>query len=229
MPMPAVLHRSLLAAASGLSSFLVLVAPLDAQSEQAVLRGRVLDARDSAVAGAAVVLHAVTGDAGVELDRDTADDAGAFRLDFDFREGPLYFIATRLDDRIYMAEPFRQPPVDEIVLRAGPGVPPLDLQGFEPAPVSAPPSAAAADESAHAGWWVAAIAAIVVGFVAWLVHRGRRRAPRARELLVEIARLDEQRARAGDAGSEESYRARRAELRARLVEALELDDDADRH
>ena len=228
MRIPSFVRIGMLALA-GAVVLLPSATPLQAQAEASVLRGRVADARDSALVGAVVVLHAVTDDAGIEVDRDTADEAGAFELRFEPQDGPLYFVATRIDGQIYMAEPFREPPGTDIVLRAGTGVQPLDLGGVAAPARTTTTGLTTSEDGGHAGWWVAAIALVVIGFVAWIVHRGRRRPSRARELLLEIARLDENRARAAGAGSEESYRARRAELRGRLVEALELDDDAHRH
>jgi hypothetical protein len=210
----------------GLFCLLLYTTPAAAQE---TLRGRVADASDSPLPGAVVLLHAVTDDAGTELDRDTADAQGRFELSYAFEEGPLYFVATRVDGEIFMAEPFRDPPADEIVLRAGAGVEPLRMGGLDEAGPVSTPVAGETDDSGHAGWWVALIGAVIVGGVAWLVHRSRRRAPRARELLLEIARLDETNAGAAGAASDAGYRARREELRARLIEALELDPDAARH
>jgi len=199
------------------------VSPLAAQD---VVRGRVADAADNPIPGVVVLLHAITEAGGSEIDRDTADAGGGFELSFDFQSGPLYFVATRVEGQIFMADPFRALPDEAIVLRAGPGVEPLSLDALAASPTD-PAAAAPADERAHEGWWVAAIAAVIVGAVSWLVQRTRGRAPRARELLLEIARLDE--AHAASPGSEEAYHARRNELRARLDEALELDPHADRH
>lgn len=221
--------RSLLASASGLFSFLLLASALAGQSPGAELRGRVADARDAPIAGAVVLLHAVGEQSGAEVARDTADDAGRFAISFEPEDGPLYFVATRIGGDIFIGQPFRQVPAGELVLRAGAGVDPLRLDGFENAG-SSPGSAAVADDAAgHGGWWVGAVAIGLVALIAGIVHRGRHRPPRARELMVEIARLDEQRARVAGMGSEEAYRARRTELRDRLVEALELDHDAHRH
>lgn len=215
--------KGLLVATGGLFCLCLYAMPLNAQQ---TLRGRVSDAADAPLPGAVVLLHAVTEDAGTELDRDTADADGRFVLSYRFEEGPLYFVATRIDGEIFMAEPFRAPPTGEIDLRAGAGVEPLRMEGLAVAdpPSASPPPAPA---SGHRGWWVAAIGAVIVGVVALLAHRSRRRAPRARELMLEIARLDETGAQAG--GADATHRARREELRERLVEALELDPDADRH
>ena len=218
--------RGLLAVASGLFSFVMCASPLSAQQP---LRGRVSDAADNPIPGAVVLLHAVTEDAGRELDRDTADADGRFELSYEFESGALYFVATRVEGEIFMAEPFRDIPTGDVDLRAGAGVEPLRMGGAIDAPAAAAPAAAGpVRESEHGGWWVAAIGAAIVGAVLWVVQRNRRRAPRARELMLEIARLDE--ARTSAAGPpDDVYRARRDDLRARLVEALELDPDADRH
>lgn len=228
MTMPFLCNRSLLASASGLLSLLLIATPLVAQDSTTVVRGRVADGADIPLDGAVVVLHAMSGESGVEVARDTANAAGEFELRYSPQGGSLYFLATRIAGDIFMGEPFREAPVGAIVLRAGPGVEPLRFAGGQPAD-SRVGAAAPVEDTAHRGWWVAVIGAMILGFVAWLVHRGRRRAPRARELMLEIARLDEARADAAGTGSDESYRTRRAELRARLVEALELDHDADRH
>ncbi|HEX6588600.1 MAG TPA: hypothetical protein VF039_06220, partial [Longimicrobiales bacterium] len=151
-------------------------------------------------------------------------------LAFSMDEGPLYFVATRVDGAIFMGDPFREVPAGELVLRAGAGVEPLDLGGVTPGPATTRPMPvqSAQDGSRQALFWVLVIGGAVAALVAWLVARDRRRAPRARELLLEIARLDEAHA-AAPAPSDASYRARRDELRGRLVEALQLDPDADRH
>ena len=224
--MAAIRTKGLLVIASGLFSLSLHATALAAQE---TLRGRVADASDSPLPGAIVVLHAVSEQAGNELDRDTADADGRFELDYPFEEGPLYFVATRIDGEIFMAEPFRAPPSGELDLRAGPGVEPLRMDGAEGEGPADAPRATAARDSEHGGWWVGALAALIVGAVAWLAHRNRQRAPRARELLLEIARLDEASASAGSAATDATYRTRRDELRARLVESLELDPDADRH
>jgi hypothetical protein len=217
--------KGLLAAACGLFCFVISVAPASAQEK---VRGRVADAADNPIVGAVVLLHAVTEESGRELDRDTADANGEFELSYEFEPGPLYFVATRVDGEIFMAEPFREPITSDVDLRAGTGVEPLRMDA---ATDGAAPGAAApvpARESEHGGWWVLAMGAAIVAAVLWVVQRSRRRAPRARELMLEIARLDETRAAAAGIG-DDAYRARRDDLRARLVEALELDPDADRH
>lgn len=219
--------KGLSARAGGLLFLLFAAFPLAAQ-EPATVRGRVADASDNPIPGAVVLLHAIGDDAGREMARDTADAAGAFELKFAIEVGPLYFVATRVDGGIFMADPFREAPDDPIVLRAGAGVEPLRLDGLTPGPALSPVATRAADDSGRAFLWVLLIGAVLAAVVAWVVARGRRRAPRARELLLEIARLDEAHA-AVDAHPEAAYRVRRDELRGRLLEALELDPDADRH
>lgn len=219
--------RSLLVLSSGLFAWIPAARPAAAQTD-AVVEGRVADATDVPLDGAVVVLHAVGETAGVELDRDTADAEGRFRLAYRHEDGMLYFVATRIGQDIFMAEPFRDPVETDLVLRAGAGVEPLRMGA--PSPSTAPlPAAVTADATTgrarHAGWWVAAIGLFVVGLVALLVHRSRYQAPRARELMVEIARLDE---RLGGAPDPTGH-VRRESLRKQLVEALELDDDAARH
>ena len=217
--------RGLPAIAGGLFCLAVLAGPVAGQE---TLRGRVADASDGPIPGAVVLLHAITDDSGRELDRDTAAADGSFELSYTFEEGPLYFVATRIGGEIFMAEPFREPESGEIVLRAGPGVEPLQMGGLRDAAATGDPAAAPVREDDGGAIWVAIIAAAILAVVAWLVGRSRRRAPRARELLLEIARLDE--ARAAAAGNaDDAHGARREHLRARLVEALEMDADADRH
>ena len=219
--------KGLLAFAGGLFCLSAL-APLPLRAHQGLttVSGRVADAADNPLAGAVVLLHAITDQGGTELARDTADATGAFRLEFVLEEGSLYFVATRVGGDIFMAEPFREAPARDIVLRAGAGVEPLRLDELAASPPAGP--VPGAEERAHDGWWVALLAALIVGGVVWLVHRGRVRAPRARELMVELARLDETRASVPGA-ADDGYRVRREELRTRLLEALELDPDADRH
>ena len=243
MRMRSVPNRSLLAVASGLFSLLAHAAPLAAQDAAAVLSGRVADGADDPVAGAVVVLHALSDGAGVELDRDTTDARGSFQLRYEHENGPLYFVATRVAGEIFMSEPFRERPTGDLLLLAGAGVEPLRLDGLG-APPGGPggapgtaratgatdaTGAAGSADAAHGGWWVAVIGTVIIGLVALLLHRGRRRPPRARELMVEIARLDETHASNPANREDGSYRTRRAELRERLTEALELDPDADRH
>lgn len=218
--------RGLPAVAGGLL-FLLLATPAAAQ-DRVTIRGRVADASDNPIAAAVVLLHAIGDDSGREVTRDTADDNGAFELAFAIEEGALYFVATRVEGNIFMSEPFRDEPPGELVLRAGAGVEPLQLDGMTPGAATQPVVAERGSETGRALVWVLVIGAAVAGLVAWVVARGRRRAPRARELLLELARLDE--AHAASAGQPDAtYRARRDELRGRLAEALALDPDADRH
>ncbi|HEX6588847.1 MAG TPA: carboxypeptidase-like regulatory domain-containing protein, partial [Longimicrobiales bacterium] len=167
--------QGLAAAAGGLFCLLLAASsfatsPVAAQ-ERVTIRGRVADADDNPIAGAVVLLHAIGDDAGQEVTRDTADATGAFELAFSMDEGPLYFVATRVDGAIFMGDPFREVPAGELVLRAGAGVEPLDLGGVTPGPATtrAMPVQSAQDESRQALFWVLVIGGAVAALVAWLV------------------------------------------------------------
>ena len=221
------LHPWVLRATVAVLATLLLAASLGAQ-DRVTVRGRVADASDTPIPSAVVLLHALADESGREVARDTASREGEFELTFAMEQGPLYFLATRVDGDIFMSDPFREAPAGAVVLRAGAGVAPLQLDGLTPGPATQSVMPRRGGEEGRALLWVFAIGATVTGLVGWLLARGRHRAPRARELFLELARLDESQA-ASPAQPEATYRARRDELRGRLVEALALDPDADRH
>ena len=196
--------------------------PLAAQQ---TLRGRVLDANDRPVAGALVVLHGLTDRGGAEFARDQADASGDFTLLVPEADGTTFFAATRIDGDLFVGPVFQQEAPDPYVLRAGAGVRPFPL----PDRAQVPSTRETARASSHGGWWVALLAALLLGVVALLALRGRYRPSHARELMVEIARLD----LAHGTGPQDnrdaaarSYRTRRATLRRQLDEAIATGSDA---
>jgi hypothetical protein len=147
------------------------------------LHGRVLSG-GTPVAGQPVALHRVTSSGGETLDGDTTDTQGNFTVRLDRLDGSaVHFIATRYEGEFYIGDTFRDELPTQYLLRVGPGATPLDLTPAMPTASVAP-----SRETNAAGAVVVGLALLLLGGVIALAAR-RRRAP-ARQLLVEIADLD---------------------------------------
>lgn len=219
--------RSLLAVAGGLF-FLASHA-----SGQRTLEGTVVNGAGEPLGRAVVVLHGLSPEGGAELARDTADATGRFTLDVPGMGSALFFVATRIDGDLFVGPTFRDVVPDSYTLPAGAGVQPFPLAGASTGTPAmggtATRAAGQTDSSSHGGWWVALIALVIAAVVALLGYRARRRPSHARQLMLDIARLDLEhgKASAGAApATEHAYRTRRRELRERLDEAIALEGDA---
>jgi hypothetical protein len=187
----------------------VLCAPVLAAQEPQVLNGRVM-AGLNAVPNQPVSLHRVTGSGGNTLATDTTDADGRFVLPI----GPpapgdgVLFVATRFEGKLYIGDTFRGDPPPGYALRVGPGATPIELGTTASAPT--PP---ARPEPNRAGIAVLIVSAILLGGIFFLA--ARRRSVSGRQLLVEIADLDNR----NEVTALPSYSQQRAELLRRLRES----------
>ncbi len=157
-----------------------------AAQESLTLRGKVW-AGNGPVAGQPVALHRVTAAGGQTISADTTAEDGSFSLTLDTlnAEG-VNFVATRYQGKLYIGDTFRGELPVEYMLPVGPGATPLD---FGPAATSTP--VAPARQSQTAGFIIILGAVIALIALIGLIALGaRRRAPPLRQLLVEIADLD---------------------------------------
>ncbi|MGQ0812922.1 MAG: carboxypeptidase-like regulatory domain-containing protein [Gemmatimonadota bacterium] len=186
---------------------LLLAPPVHAQSH---ITGRVLDAQQNPVANVEVLLHAVTETSGTNVDTDTTDANGAFRVDADaVISNAVYFVAVVYDGELYMGDLMRAPfPArQEYIVRVG--VNPVNLPTAATArELAAPPSG-----KERAAGLVVIVSAIVM-IAALLVIGFRRRPPVRRRWLVELARLEDELDSGTDA--RDALARRRHELRERL-------------
>ena len=191
-----------------LAATVLCVTFLPAQ-EQQVLNGRVM-AGLNAVPNQPVSLHRVTGSGGNTLATDTTDADGRFVLSI----GPpapgdgVLFVATRYEGKLYIGDTFRGDPPPGYALRVGPGATPIEL-----GTPAAAPTAPSRPETNRAGLAVLLVSAILLGGIFFLATR--RRSVSGRQLLVEIADLDNR----NEVTALPSYAQQRAELLRRLRES----------
>lgn len=197
-------------AAVGLAA-LLLLAPARAAAQAVQIPGRVIDENGNPVPGLLVVLHQVLQGSGNSLAQATTDSTGHFRLDLSSEPSAdgVYFVATRYHEELYVGQPFKPPFPEnqEFTLQVGvPGTGITDAgmavnSGSPSAPVSRPPRR----------WLLALIPVLgLLAITAYLLSRRPRLSSR-RQLLIEIAELDEEHAAAGE-GSDETYRRQRQQL-----------------
>jgi hypothetical protein len=185
----------------------VFAAPAAAQ-EPLLLRGRVMTA-GAPVAGQPVTLHRVTGTGGQTLSADTTDADGSFELRMDSLSGTgVHFVATRYQDQLYVGDTFRAELPLQYVVRVGPGATPVNLDAAQPA---APP---ATDSSSDRDGAIVVLLALA-GLGAIILLAARQRRPAGRQLLVEIADLDNR----NDVTPLPQYEQQRAALLQRLRES----------
>lgn len=203
-------------------------------SGQARLAGVVSDTAGEALGGVAVTLHRLTqeGGANVAVDTTTAEGRFAFELT-DASPETVHFAAVRVQGVLFVGPLFNgpAPPADyrisiesghlpgSIVMADGAVLDP----GAAPGPDAAPLAGAAAGPEPPSAKVALGVVLLVTGVllagVAWLL--GRRRELDRRELLVELAELEEWLAGqdATEAGHADALRERDL-LRRRLARAL---------
>ncbi|MGQ0561678.1 MAG: hypothetical protein ACT443_07380 [Gemmatimonadota bacterium] len=184
--------------------------PAALQAQQHI-SGRVIDAQSRPVTRIEVLLHAVTETTGTDVDTDTTDAKGVFRVDAAAANpNAVYFVAVRYNGELFMGDLLRPPfPADqEYVVQVG--VDPVDMR---PQVAMPPPVPSRTRTERVAGVVVILAAAAIIGALIWI---GLRRRPLARRRwLVELARLEEELAAGAHANG--ALERRRAELRERLL------------
>ena len=206
-----------------LSVCILAAQPLHAQAGD-IVRGIVHGPDGAPLAGQAVVLHRVTGSAGVTVASDSSDADGSFRLhvqDADADVDAVYFLASRYNGELYIGDAFKAP-FDSTVLRAvRVGTPETSARNLvtDAAREIMPPAPPPPDPTR---WllWILPVLAITALAVTTMIGRGR--VPERRRALHAIAQLDEAHASSTHSTVDDSaYHARRAELLARLARSAE--------
>ena len=190
---------------------LLMAAAAGSAQAQTRIPGRVIDPEQRPVANVEVLLHAVTEQAGSQVDKDTSKADGSFELVITTPvPNALYFVAVTHNGELYMGEMMREPfPRDqEYVVQVG--VNPVNLG---PPPVTGELPPAQTSDSRTAGLVVILVAAAAIGTV--IIFALRRRPPVHRRWLVELARIEDDLATGG--ADRDILLKRRAELRARLL------------
>lgn len=168
--------------------------PTLAQAVPGMLDGQVIGPDGGPVAGQIVVLHRVAGGSGATVAEDTSDAEGRFTLRFEpapDEAAATYFVASRWEGELYIGPPFRTPidTAGDYTMQVGvPGTSASTLLGTAP---QRPPSVTVAEPFPYRTWLFLIIPLVVMALAAgYLLTRGRGRL-RRRQLLLEIARLDE--------------------------------------
>lgn len=200
-----------------LASLAVPPAPLSAQE----IRGTALDAGGEPLSGVPVALHRVGGMGGSSVATVTTDEDGGFRFEIEVADSAVYFAAMRYDGSMYIGPPARGgiERVLEYELRADPaaeaGRVASALSGG-PMPPTMPPGQSGLPTGDTGALWLAA-ALGVTGAAVFLVTAPRYRRRRTRDLLVELATVENQLAAPDFDGDREDAERRRDRLRERLA------------
>lgn len=209
---------------------LFLTAGADAQQPSPRLDGLVVDDAGTPVPGAPVLLHRLTDASGAGVGMDTTDAQGRFSLSLEGGAGAVHFAAVRNEaGTLFVGPVFNGTDAPEdyrIVVRgdAPPGAVVMPDGSILPPVGGGTPAGRPAERSvgpeppsraATAAVFVLVTALLVAGLL-WLRRRQRRR--ERREVLVELASLEEQHATLAtpDPAPREAAEDDRASLRARL-------------
>jgi hypothetical protein len=191
-----------------LAALLVSANSVSAQ-QTGTLKGRVISGGQP-VANQPVALHRVTADDGRTISTDTTAADGTFVLALDSAGLPgIRFVGTRHEGQIYIGEMFRAEPPADYVVRIGPGGTPLNLG----AATTSTPAPAPAPDSNAAGTMIIILSGL--GLAGLLLFATRQRRSPIRQLLVEIADLDNR----NEVTPLAQYDRQRAELMQRLRES----------
>lgn len=194
-----VLVGSLLAAAGGLLGYWGAAAQ-DA-TPTTPLRGRIVDATGAPIPGLPVALHRVGPEGGANVAETVTDSIGRFAFDVDLSgAGGVFFAATRVHGAMYMGQPLRaeQPVPAEYTIIVGPGGNRVDLGGTGTGTGTAAGAAQVTPAQDGGGrGWAALLVVVVVALLGAGIVLGRRwsagaRETRRRELLAELAALEEE-------------------------------------
>ena len=183
------------------------------------IAGVAVDSAGRPLAGVPLALHRIGGGSGANVATGATDADGRFRFAIEEVDSAVYFVAMRHDGRMYIGPPARggAERVTDYVVRADPGseagAVASALAGrdapLDPRSPSAPGSA-----GMGAVWLVPVLGLAVAAIFLTTAPDYRRR--RRREMVLELARV-ENRLAAGGAGADPEDRRRRDALRARLA------------
>ena len=208
-----------------MAAFLGAFVPRAATGQE--ISGVALDQAGQPIPGIPVALHRVGGGGGgATVAATTTGEDGGFEFLIEALDSAVYFVAMRHDERMYIGPPARggAERVTDYVIRAEPGseagAVASALSGSGPVP-GAPlaPQAARPGMGGGAGGgavWFVVILAIVVAATFVTTAPGYRR-KRSREMVMELARVENRLAAAGPDADTAADARRRDELRARLA------------
>lgn len=189
------------------------------------IAGVAVDSAGRALPEVPVALHRVGGGAGASVAAATTDAEGRFRFSIEVADSAVYFVAMRHEGRLYIGPPARggAEPVTGYMLRASPeteaGAVASALSGGGARPLTGagqrPPPAPASGPGAGAAWLVLLLAVVMA--VVYLTTSPGYRRRRRRELVMELARLENRLAAAGPEADTAADRQRRDALRERLA------------
>lgn len=219
--------RAAVAVLSGLLAFLATGHALAVPTAAQEIAGVAMDSAGRPLTGVPVALHRVGGGlGGATVASATTGDEGRFRFEIEAVDSAVYFVAMRHDGLMYIG-PMARGGVERVtdyVIQAAPeteaGAVASALSGVPPAPMTAPVGAPGRpgqtpDAVGTGAAWLVAILALVVAAI-FLATAPGYRTRRRRELVIELARLENR--LAAEPGSEaEADRRRRDALRERLA------------
>lgn len=184
------------------------------------IAGVAVDSAGRPLPGVPLALHRIGGGSGANVATGATDPDGRFRFLIEVVDSAVYFVAMRHDDRMYIGPPARggSERVTDYVVRAEPaseaGAVASALSGGEARPLDARSSSSPASAGTGAVWLVPVLGLIVAAIFLTAAPDYRRR--RQREMVLELARV-ENRLAAGGAGADPEDRRRRDTLRERLA------------
>ena len=210
-------------APAALAALLGSAAPTDAAAQE--IAGTALDASGQPIPGVPVALHRVGGGGGgATVAAMTTEPDGSFRFVIEAVDSAVYFVAMRHDDRMYIGPPARGG-VERVTgyeMRADPaneaGAVASALSGGEAGPLgpaAARQPGAMPGGGAGAVWFVGILALVVAAIFVTTAPGYRRR--RRREMLMELAGIENRLAVAGPDTDTAAETRRRDALRERLT------------
>lgn len=200
------------------AAFLLITAAAPAAAQE--IAGVAVDSAGRPLAGVPLALHRVGGGSGANVATGATDAEGRFRFAIEVVDSAVYFVATRHDDRMYIGPPARggSERVTDYVIRAEPGseagAVASALSGEAPRPLAARSAPPPAGGGTGAVWLVPLLGLAVAGIFLATAPGYRRR--RQRQLVLELARVENRLAAASSAADPEDRR-RRDALRERLA------------
>ncbi|HUG39139.1 MAG TPA: carboxypeptidase-like regulatory domain-containing protein [Longimicrobiales bacterium] len=202
----------------GLLSTLLLADPVRAQE----IAGTAVDSAGRPLPDVPVALHRVGGGSGASVAAATTDAEGRFRFTIEAVDSAVYFVAMRHGNALYIGPPVRGgvERVTDYVLRAAPGTEAgavaSALGGGPLPPGAASPGVGAPGVAGDGAVWFVVILALAVATV-FVTTAPRYRRRRRRELVLELARIENRLAAAGPGADTAADQRRRAALRERLT------------
>lgn len=202
---------------AGVLATLTIVLPAQAQE----LAGTAVDSAGRPLPSVPVALHRVGGGSGASVAAASTDRDGRFRFVIERPDSALYFVAMRHGERMYIGPPVRggAERVMDYVVRAEAGnevgavASALGGRGAAPRTLAPPGPPAASGEGAV--WLLVVLALVVAAVFVTTAPAYRRR--RGREMVMELARIENRLAAAAPGSDTTADQRRRESLRERLT------------